>query len=92
MGVEAENKAERILAIYTQLIQGKIVRKNEESIKFGVSPRTIQRDISDVQNYFQNQNSETGEIKEIVFDRKQNGYRLETKIKTQLSEKEIRSL
>lgn len=89
MGVEAENKAERILAIYTQLIQGKIVRKNEESIKFGVSPRTIQRDISDVQNYFQNQNSETGEIKEIVFDRKQNGYRLETKIKTQLSEKEI---
>lgn len=89
MGVESENKAERILSIYTQLIQGKIVRKNAESIKFGVSPRTIQRDISDVQNYFQNQNSETGEMKEIVFDRKQNGYRLETKIKTQLSEKEI---
>lgn len=89
MGKESENKAERILSIYTQLMKGKIVKKSEESIKFGVSTRTIQRDIADVQNYFQNINSETGEIKEIVFDRYQNGYRLETKIKTQLSEKEI---
>lgn len=89
MGKESEYKAERILSIYTKLIQGKIVNKGKESARYGVSTRTIQRDITDIQAYLQNQNSETGEIQEVIYDKRRNGYHLETKIQKQMTKQEI---
>lgn len=59
---DAEDKSERILSIYSRLKEGRTVGKTEVSDTFGVNPRTIQRDISDIQNFLKNQNSETGEI------------------------------
>lgn len=84
-----EDKAERVLAIFSQLKSGKIVYKSEESMKYGVSPRTIQRDISDIQCFMENQNAETGEVQEIVFDKKAGGYCLQTKVVNHLEIKEI---
>ncbi len=89
MKKEAEDKAERVLSIYSRLQSGKILYKAEESNRYGVAPRTIQRDIADIQSFLQNQNSETGEIQEIVFDKKNGGYRLETKIQSNLNPAEI---
>lgn len=74
----AEDKAERILAIYTKLKTGRVVYKLEESKKYGVSPRTIQRDISDIQCFLDNQKMENGEIHEILFDKKLGGYCLKS--------------
>ncbi len=85
----AEDKAERILSIYSKLKQGKVIYKAEESTAYGVAPRTIQRDISDIQSFLQNQSNETGEVEEIVFDRDAGGYHLETKVKNQLEPKEL---
>ena len=84
-----DSKAERILSIYSQLKHGGIVFKEQESLKFGVTSRTIQRDISDIQCFLQNQGNETGEVQEIVFDRKSGGYRMETKFRSQLDGKEL---
>ena len=84
-----EDKAGRILSLYSRLSEGRVVNKTEEAERYGVSLRTIQRDISDIQNYLQEQGRETGEIQEIIFDRAKNGYRLETKEHTGLSAKEI---
>ncbi len=84
-----EDKAGRILSLYSRLSEGRVVNKTEEAERYGVSLRTIQRDISDIQNYLQEQGRETGEIQEIIFDRGKNGYRLETKEHTGLSAKEI---
>lgn len=84
-----DSKAERILSIYAQLKDGKLVFKSKESAKYGVTPRTIQRDIVDIQCFLQNQGNETGEVQEIVFDRKSGGYRMETKYETNLDQKEL---
>ena len=89
MGKESENKAERILSIYTRLKQGKVIYKEKESKVYGVSSRTIQRDITDVQCFLQNRISETGEIQEIVFDKHSGGYVLQTKSTNRLDRMEI---
>ncbi len=84
-----DDKAERILSIYTKLKQGKLIYREELSEKFGVSPRSIQRDITDIQNFLQNQFMETGNIQEIVFDKKAGGYRLQIKQTNELSGKAV---
>lgn len=86
---ETEDKSERILSIYTRLKQGKIIYKSEESAEFKVAPRTIQRDIADIQCFLQNQSSVTGEVQEVIFDKGAGGYRLETKIRNQWETKEV---
>ena len=69
MGRDSEDKAGRILSIYTRLKQGKVIYKQEESIRYGVAVRTIQRDITDMQCFLQEQASLFGEIHEIVYDK-----------------------
>lgn len=85
----AEDKAERVLTIYTKLKQGKILYREELSAKYGVTMRTIQRDITDIQAFLQNQFMETGNIQEIVFDKKAGGYRLQIKQTNELNEKAV---
>ena len=53
MGRDSEDKAGRILSIYTRLKQGKVIYKQEESIRYGVAERTIQRDIVDIQCFLE---------------------------------------
>ena len=85
----ADDKAERVLSIFSRLKQGQIIDKAAESNKYNVTPRTIQRDISDIQCFLQTQRYDTGEVQEIVYNRGVGGYRLETKIKSYLESKEI---
>ncbi|MCD8046555.1 MAG: WYL domain-containing protein [Clostridiales bacterium] len=89
MNRDTEDKSERILSIYSRLKEGRIIDKAEESAAFGVNPRTIQRDISDIQNFLKNQNSETGEVQEVIYDREARGYRLQTKVQKHLQPKEL---
>lgn len=89
MDKSSDAKSERVLSIYSRLRQGKVIYKLEESQRFDVAQRTIQRDIADIQSFLDNQNSETGEIQEIVFDRKSGGYKLETKIQKCLEGREL---
>lgn len=84
-----EDKAERVLTIYTKLKQGKIIYREELSLKYGVSVRTIQRDITDIQAFLQNQFMEAGNIQEIVFDKKVGGYRLQVKQINELNGKAV---
>lgn len=85
----AEDRAERILAIYSKMLQGQVIDKGNESVAYGVTERTIQRDISDIQCFLHNQNMDSGEEQEIIFDRILGGYRLETRKKRQLEVKEL---
>lgn len=74
----SEDKAKRILEIYTMLRRGKTLRKVELSVSYGVSLRTIQRDIADIQCFLQEQRTETGSIQEIIFNKQEGGYLLWT--------------
>ena len=75
---------ERILSIYSRLMQGQVIHKAKESSAYGVTGRTIQRDISDIQCFLHNQKNDTGDEKVIIFDRIAGGYRIETKEKNKL--------
>lgn len=89
MGAGAEDKAARVLSIYSRLKDGCVVYKNEESMAFEVNSRTIQRDIADIQSFLQERKNETGEEQQIVFDKVEGGYRLITKTEPQLTPKEL---
>ncbi|MCD8326045.1 MAG: WYL domain-containing protein [Lachnospiraceae bacterium] len=89
MKPESDAKTERILSIYSRLKEGRVISRAQVSTEYGVNPRTIQRDISDIQNFLQNQNNETGEVQEIIYDREAGGYRLQTKIDNQLKPQEL---
>ena len=41
-------KTGRILAIYTKLLCGQVVKKTEEAACFGVDAKSIQRDLEDI--------------------------------------------
>lgn len=44
-------KIDRVLGIYTKLIDGQLVNKAEEAQNYHVNERTIQRDIDDIRNF-----------------------------------------
>lgn len=85
----SDAKSERILSIYSRLLSGDVINKGEESLSFGVSQRTIQRDITDIQCFLQNYNSELGDTQSIVFDRSRKGYRLEKRVRNELEPEEL---
>ena len=83
------DKIARILGIYTKLMNGGIVYKAEEARQYGVNERSIQRDIDDIREYFENETADIGFINSVIYDRSAKGYRLEQLYKTRLSNSEI---
>ena len=43
--MESTDKIERVLGLYTKLINGSVVNKAEEAANYNVNERSIQRDI-----------------------------------------------
>lgn len=58
------------------LNSGNIINKAESAVEFGVTERTIQRDIDDIRAFYCDNTLNIGCGKSIVFDRKLQGYRL----------------
>lgn len=85
MKSDSEDKAKRVLEIYSRLIQGETIDKKEESKRYGVSERTIQRDLTDIQSFLQGVDMDNGVQQEIVYDRQNGGYGLEVKLKRRTS-------
>ena len=83
------DKIARILGIYTKLMNGGIVNKAEEARQYGVNERSIQRDIDDIREYFENETADIGFINSVIYHRSAKGYRLEQLYKPPLSNSEI---
>lgn len=64
--------ADRTLGIYTKLLDGKIVVKAEEAAFYGVTERSIQRDIDTLRAVLADQHVNQN----VIYDRKQGGFRL----------------
>ena len=86
------NKIERVLGIYTKLMNGYLVSKAEESVNYGVNERSIQRDIDDIRNYLGIDGEREGCINSVIYDRISKGYRLEQVYKMKFSNGEILAL
>lgn len=86
------DKIERVLGIYTKLINGYLVSKTEESANYGVNERSIQRDIDDIRNYLEEDGERVGCINSVIYDRIGKGYRLEQIYKMKFSNSEVLAL
>jgi predicted DNA-binding transcriptional regulator YafY len=86
------DKIERVLGIYTKLVNGCLVNKAEEAKKYGVNERSIQRDIDDIRNFLELDYENTGFINSVIYDRIDRGYRLEQIYKMKLTNSEVLAL
>lgn len=86
------DKIERVLGIYTKLMNGYLVSKAEEAMNYGVNERSIQRDIDDIRNYLEADAERVGCINSVVYDRVGKGYRLEQICKMMFSNSEVLAL
>ncbi|WP_104803269.1 helix-turn-helix transcriptional regulator [Blautia marasmi] len=86
------DKIERVLGIYTKLLNGYLINKSEESANYGVNERSIQRDIDDIRNYLEADSERIGCINSVIYDRIGKGYRLEQIYKMKFSNSEVLAL
>lgn len=82
-------KIERVLGIYSRLMDGMLIDKAQEAVNYGVNERTIQRDIDDIRNYMDNDVENTGVINSVIYSKAEKGYRLEQVYKLKLTNGEI---
>ena len=87
--MEVVDKTERVLGLYTKLINGAIINKGEEATNYKVTERSIQRDIDDIRNFLDQKGVEDGFLNSVVYDRDERGYRLEQIYKIKLTNPEI---
>ena len=62
-------KIERVLGIYSRLMDGMLIDKAQEAVNYGVNERTIQRDIDDIRNYMDNDVENTGVINSVIYSK-----------------------
>ena len=78
-------KSDRVLCIYFELTQGKLLTKKELAQKFQVTERSIQRDLGTLRCFL----SEQGMEQDIVYDKNSGGYFLQELSSQTLSNSEI---
>ncbi|WP_343083975.1 helix-turn-helix transcriptional regulator [Blautia producta] len=73
--MEKHSKNTRTLNMYARLCEGKTLNKREESLRFGVDERSIQRDIDDIRAFLEERSvMDFGENRNVVYDRDKKGY------------------
>ncbi len=78
-------KTDRILNIYSRLVNGDTLRKKELAQQFHVTERSVQRDMESLRCFF----TEQGLQQDIVYDKTAKGYRLESPAHAPLNNSEI---
>ncbi len=84
---EGENKGQRLLGIYHRLSRGELISKEVLAREYGVTEKSIQRDIDDIRSYLAGERDEGAA--DICYDRQAKGYRLEEEESRCLTRKEI---
>lgn len=85
MDMTAEAKSMRLLTIYTRLSDGQTVKKSELAREFGITQRSVQRDMESLRVFL----AEEMLGREIIYDAKAKGYRLVNASTEALSKNEI---
>lgn len=80
-----EVKSARLLAIYSELVNGAVLQKSELAQRFHITERSVQRDIESLRFFF----AEEMLAQDIIYDSQAKGYRLTNAIPQNLSNSEI---
>lgn len=89
---ESVRKHDRVIEIYSRLVSGEILKKEELAKEYGVNPRSIQRDIDSIREFYSNQTTQGGGIAEIRYDYLAKGFRLINEHTKTLSNAEFYSI
>lgn len=81
----SEAKSARLLSLYARFLSGQVLNKAELAAQFGVTERSIQRDIESLRCFL----AEQGLAQDILYDRPLRGYRLTKNISKTLTNSEI---
>lgn len=73
---EMTPKYDRVLEINSRLLAGEIIRKQDLAKEYGVTPRSIQRDIDSIRNFYANRTISGHGITEVIYDRSAKGFRI----------------
>ncbi|WP_029201916.1 helix-turn-helix transcriptional regulator [Oribacterium sp. NK2B42] len=84
-----QNKSNRVLYIYSELLNDKVLKKKELVEKFHVNEKTIQRDLEDIRQFLDNQFVSEDVHNDLVYDYKDRGYRFEHISKMKFSNDEV---
>lgn len=79
---------QRVLDLYRKFEDGQVINKSDEAKRYGVSERTIQRDIDDLRAYMQ-EGSASGSSETIEYIRQKKGYMVVNGDKDALTNSEI---
>lgn len=80
-----EAKSARLLSIYARLLSGQVLGRTDLAQEYGVTARSIQRDIESLRNFLADQ----GLAQDVTYDRKAKGYRLTNVVPKGLTNSEI---
>lgn len=81
----SELKSARLLSIYARLLNGRVLKKTDLAQEFGVTARSIQRDLESLRSFLSNEMLP----QDVVYDRAAGGYRLTHARPVGLSNSEI---
>lgn len=85
MNKKKNDQSIRLLSLFDRLKSGKSISKFEEATRFGVSEKTIQRDIADIREYLEIE--DPGSY--LVFNKKENSYSINRKEQKYISSQEL---
>lgn len=91
-GEEEKYKGDRALAMYLRLSAGQVINKEEVAREYGVSTRTIGRDLETIRECLSDWQTETGEIQKIEHDKQRGGHVLVTQSNSRFTKSEILAL
>lgn len=83
------DKVGRVLDLYQKLMDGQVIKKFQAAKMYGVSERSIQRDIEDINNYLSMETERSGVLNSVISDNRRDGYKLEQYHKMKLTNSEI---
>lgn len=85
MNEQSNEKTARVLGLYTKLLNGQVVNKAAEADLYRVNERSIDRDIESLRSFLADQHL----MQDVVYDRREHGYRLVNHSPVSLSNSEI---
>ena len=89
MNDNEKTKCNRVLSIYTELTNGKVLKKKALADQFKVNEKTIQRDLEDIRQFLDDSFVNNDVHNALVYDYTEKGYRLEHINKMKFSNDEV---
>ena len=83
------DKTNRIVFLYTKLLQGQLLIKSELAQLTGVNEKSIQRDLEDIRDFLDKRRIEEGYGSQLIYDYREKGYCLEQSSQLRLSNDEV---